>query len=200
MLKTKFQKLCHLFSTDEKLIKKLYKEIETYHTETTRYYHNLNHLITLYALLDDIGLSPIDEFAIFYHDIIYDIREKENEEQSALLAQKRLHELTLPHPMIQEVCALIRESKTHKSSNPHHHAFLDADLAILGTHFENYQRYAKAVRQEYQIYDDTNYALGRQKVLKYFLEKPNLYLTEHFHEQYEEQARSNLEWELKSLN
>lgn len=200
MLRTRFQKLCYQFSNDKKLINKLYEEVRTYHTAQERYYHNLNHLHYLYTLLEKIELNSLYEFTIFYHDIIYDVQQKENEVQSACLAQKRLKALSVPDEIIQEVYELILATQEHQSSNVNHHTFLDADIGILGSSLENYQHYAQAVRKEYQIYDDTSYALGRKKVLKYFLEKPNIYLTEHFQQQYEEQARSNLEWELKSLN
>jgi predicted metal-dependent HD superfamily phosphohydrolase len=200
MLKNKFKKLCHNFTDDKMLIDSLHEEIQNYHTEKHRHYHSLNHLIYLYHILEDIKLNPVYEFTIFYHDIIYDVHNKDNEEQSARLTQKRLQALTVPNEIIEEVYQLILATKKHQSSNIMHHTFLDADLGILGINLENYKNYAQNVRKEYQIYDDTNYALGRKKVLKYFLEKPNIYLTEHFQLQYEEQARSNLEWELKSLN
>jgi len=200
MLKNKFKKLCHKFTDDKRLIDSLYEEIQNYHTEKHRHYHTLNHLIYLYSILEEIKLNPVYEFAIFYHDIIYDVQKKDNEEQSALLAQKRLQALTVPTQIIEEVYELILATKMHQSLQVTHHTFLDADLGILGTNLKNYKNYAQAVRKEYHIYDDQSYRKGRQKVLQHFLEKEPIYLTAYFQKHFEEQARSNLEWELKSLD
>lgn len=79
MLKNKFKTLCQNFSKDEKLITELWQEIKTAHSEPTRYYHTLTHLEHIYKELDTFKLSPLLEFAIFYHDIVYDAKQNDNE-------------------------------------------------------------------------------------------------------------------------
>jgi predicted metal-dependent HD superfamily phosphohydrolase len=200
MLEVKFHQLCQQFSARTQLIETLYEEIRTHHTERTRYYHNLRHLSQLYEVLEPIELNPIYEFTLFYHDIIYDVQQRDNEVQSADLAQNRLQSLAIPHKILNKVYELILATQTHQSSNLKYHTFLDADLSILGASTEQYQQYAYAVRKEYQIYDEKSYQKGRQKVLKHFLEKPHIYLTEHFQKTYEKQAQLNLIWELDTLS
>lgn len=193
MLKNKFYTLTHHFTTDEKLIGSLWHEIHTQYSEPHRHYHTLKHLEYLYKELEMVTLTPVVEFGIFYHDIIYDVAKQDNEEQSAIYAQKRLKALTLPEELIEDITQLILLSKSHHST-PINNAklFLDADISILGTSPSVYEQYTQNIRKEYHIYDDATYKDGRIKVLAHFLEKPRLYQSKHFYHRYEEQARSNI--------
>ena len=194
MLKTKFQTLCQNFTSDQKLIDSLWQEIEQRHRESTRHYHTLKHLEHIYSVLPK--LDHVTEFAIFYHDIVYDASRNDNEEQSALLCEKQLTLLSINSELIQETVQLIIETKTHEPSSKRNALFLDADLAILGATTEVYGEYTQNVRKEYAIYGDDVYNKGRQKVLMHFLEKKRIYMSDYFYELYERKARKNIEWEL----
>ena len=81
-------------------------------------------------------------FATYYHDIVYSVTAKNNEEKSAVLAKKRLMKLSIPTAKIDFCFEAIVSTKTHEihSSQDINH-FTDADLAILGSSNENYQKY-----------------------------------------------------------
>ena len=200
MLNNKFKTLCQNFTKDEKLITQLWEEIRSVHSKKNRYYHTLEHLEHIYEELEILNLTPLLEFAIFYHDFVYDTQRNNNEEQSALLAQKRLKQLEVPRELNEKVFKLIIETKTHESLNENNKLFLDADLSILGSNEKTYQQYIQNVRKEYNIYDDATYLSGRRKVLKIFLDKERIYESKHFYELYEKQARKNLTNELNSLD
>ena len=197
MLKNKFQILCQNFTTNQKLINSLWLEIEEYHSKPNRYYHTLEHLKNIYRELPTY--DAVTEFAIFYHDIVYDTSQNDNEEQSASLCEEQLTLLNLPLNIVQEVKQLILETKTHEASLKRNALFLDADLAILGSDEEVYKKYIHNIRQEYSMYSDDVYNEGRQKVLKHFLEKERIYLSEYFYELYEKSARNNITIEYNSL-
>jgi len=194
VIKNKFQTLCQNFTSDQKIIGSLWQEIEQRHRESTRQYHTLRHLEHIYSVLPK--LDHVTEFTIFYHDIVYDASRNDNEEKSALLCKKQLTLLGLNPKLILEVCQLILETKSHEASSKRNALFLDADLVILGSNVEIYNEYIQNVRKEYAIYNDDIYKEGRQKVLKHFLEKERIYVSDYFYELYEREARKNLEWEL----
>ena len=198
MLKTKFQTLCQNFTNDHNLVDTLWQEIEQRHTEPTRHYHTLQHLEQFYTELP--RLDAVTEFAIFYHDIVYEVTRSDNEEQSALLCEGRLLGLGVEPELVAEVVQLIGESKTHEASSPRNTLFLDADLAVFGSTEKVYENYTHNVRREYAIYGDDVYSEGRQKVLRHFLAKERIYLSSYFYEKYEQKARKNLESELLSLS
>jgi predicted metal-dependent HD superfamily phosphohydrolase len=201
MLKNKFYTLAHHFTTDEKLIDSLWRGIHTQYSEPHRHYHTLKHLEHLYKELEMVALNPVLEFAIFYHDIIYDVSKQDNEEQSAIYAQKRLKALMLPEELIEDITQLILLSKSHNIT-PIENAklFLDADISILGASPSAYEQYTQKIRKEYRIYDDATYKSGRTNVLANFLEKPRLYQSDYFYHQYEAQARNNIVKEYAHLD
>jgi len=199
MLKNKFRTLCLNYTKDEKLISKLWLEIFHEHSKVTRHYHTLTHLEHIYQELEALEVTPLLAFAVFYHDIIYYASHNDNEEQSAFLAQKRLTVLNVPKELNKKVFQLIIETKTHQASSEENSLFLDADLTILGSATEAYEKYTQQVRKEYAIYDDPTYFRGRKQVLKMFLEKDRIYKSKHFHNKYEKQARVNILIEYNSL-
>ncbi|QXP61860.1 hypothetical protein H0I26_02195 [Olleya sp. HaHaR_3_96] len=141
-------------------------------------------------------------FAIWYHDIIYKSTKKDNEEKSALFALKRLKRVNFKPERAQSVEHLILSTKKHNilvTQNNDNAVLLDLDLSILGTDWNTYKKYISNIRKEYKIYPDFMYNPGRKKVLHHFLERENLYFTEHYKKQYEQQARENLSREIKLL-
>ena len=199
MLKRKFKALCSQFSNNEKLVQQLWQEVKEQHSHPSRHYHTLPHLIGIYKALETVKLSVVMEFAIFYHDIVYDVLKQDNEEQSAGVAKISLTFLAVDAKTVEKVCQLIEETKTHEATCKHNALFLDADLAILGSNAQKYKQYCEKVRKEYALYNNENYNKGRKKVLKHFLEKERVYVSEFFHKKYEKQAKQNILIEYNSL-
>lgn len=204
-LKERFSENCLQFTQDQKLIEKLWSEIEKNYSQKGRYYHNLEHLENMFSELDAIKDSISNysniSFSVFYHDIIYDASSKSNEEKSAEFAKARLQQLNINETDISEIYQQILATKAHESSDDKDlNYLLDADLSILGKDLETYIDYTKKIRKEYSIYPDLLYKPGRKKVLKHFLEMENIFKTGYFREKYEEQAKKNIEFEIgKSL-
>lgn len=65
--------------------------------------------------------------------------------------------------------------------------------------FSEYDTYKQQIREEYAHYDDTTYAQGRLKVLRLFLQIPNIFATKEFRENYELRARQNIAKEIEEL-
>ena len=72
----------------------------------------------------------------------------------------------------------------------------DADLAILGADADRYARYAADVRAEYAHVADDAWRAGRSAVLRRFLDRPRLYVTDRAHAALDASARRNLAAEL----
>lgn len=137
----------------------------------------------------------------FYHDLVYDAKKQDNEEQSALLAEKRLTALSVPEAIISLCKEIILATKSHLvSANSDVNLFTDADLSILGKPWEQYEIYYKQIREEYSVYPDLLYKPGRRKVLKHFLAMERIFKTDVFREKYEKQARRNLGRELEVIS
>ncbi|WEK69857.1 MAG: hypothetical protein P0Y62_18875 [Candidatus Chryseobacterium colombiense] len=200
-LKERFSENGLQFTQDQKLVEKLWSEIEINYSQKGRHYHNLEHLESMFSELDEvkdkISNYPNISFSVFYHDVIYDASSKSNEEKSADFAKVRLRELNINEIDISEIYRQILATKAHLSSNDIDVDYLlDADLSILGKDLETYMDYTKKIRKEYSIYPDLLYKPGRRKVLKHFLAMEKIFKTDYFREKYEEQAKKNIEWEI----
>ncbi|BAV09939.1 Predicted metal-dependent phosphohydrolase, HD superfamily [Filimonas lacunae] len=204
MLRQIFTPLALQYAKDDDTVTGLWIEIEQQHSQKGRYYHTLAHLENICRDLQQFqhAITNPDAvfFALFYHDIVYKVLNKDNEEKSALLAVKRLTNINVPASTIEACRKHILATKAHTAADSNDtNMFTDADLAILGYDKPAYETYMQQVRKEYKIYPDIVYIPGRKKVLKHFLQMERIFKTELFFQQYEQQARSNMEYELSIL-
>lgn len=204
MLAKEFAEAVSRYNNDTARAGKLWDEIEKSYTAKKRYYHNQSHLENLLKELTSIKESIEDWdcviFSIAYHDIVYNTLQKDNEEQSAALAEQRLTEIAFPPDRINKCVQQILATKGHTvSDNQDTNFFTDADLSILGASWEVYEAYFKSIRKEYSYYPDLLYNPGRKKVLQHFLSMDKIFKTDKFFSRYEEQARKNLSAELALL-
>jgi predicted metal-dependent HD superfamily phosphohydrolase len=203
-LQLRLQKDLRPYPATQEQAARWWEEINQHYGHPKRAYHNLDHLTTLFHWADKYEASLADPetvyWAIWYHDIIYQARRRDNEEQSAILAEKRLAAIGLAVEKITKVGHYIRATAQHLSVEAKGDLafFLDFDLAILGASSETYANYAAAVREEYQHVPGFLYRRGRKKVLRYFLEAPRLYRTEVLYDLLEKKARENMRLELKN--
>ncbi len=205
MLDKIFLALVRQYNTDIIMHRQLWSEIVKYYTHSNRYYHTLQHLENLWQQLLPIQ-NHIENwdamvFSVFYHDLVYRTTQRDNEQQSSILASQRMAQLGVPHHIITKTQSQIIATQHHQRSNDTDtNYFTDADLSILGQNWNVYSEYLQNVRKEYYLYPDFVYSIGRKKVLRLFLDLPKIYKTPHFFELYETQARHNLQQELALLS
>lgn len=182
----------------------LWKELVSHYTEPHRAYHTLEHLAYMFRKADAHGDAiedwPAFTFAIFYHDVIYDPKRKDNEAQSADFAQERLKSLGIAEATLARVHQYILATKGHETyPDADTNLLLDIDLGVLGESREHYAEYTRQIRHEYQMYPMVLYRQGRKKVLQHFIAMDRIYKTTAFYASHETQARNNLRWELEML-
>ncbi|MDI9257939.1 HD domain-containing protein [Flavobacterium sedimenticola] len=204
MLTDIFLHLVKQYTNHHELANNMWLEIFTKYSEPKRQYHNIAHLESIVAELNEVKDKIQDWdtvlFAAFYHDIIYKASSSSNEEDSAKLAMQRLTEIKYPAEKIAKCAQLIIATKNHHlSEDADTNWLIDADLAVLGQNPETYQAYADNIREEYTLYPDFLYNSGRKKALQHFLKMPNIYKTEYFSNKYEKQARINIQNELIAM-
>lgn len=198
-------RLNHPYTADTTLVQQTFADIQTAYQAPERHYHNLQHITQLLTLqhshAGQLTAPDVVQYAIFFHDIVYDVQRRDNEERSAVAAVEYLRQTNFPPEKITAVDTFIRATQTHINTQNDRDLdyFLDFDLQILGAAPDNYQAYTQQIRREYSIYPDTLYHPGRKKVLQHFLEMPAIYRTPDFQQQYETQARQNIQAELHNL-
>jgi predicted metal-dependent HD superfamily phosphohydrolase len=204
MLQEIFSALTSKTSNDQNLCQALWKELTFNYGLPSRHYHNLTHLKNLIQELEPCKMLIQDYdvvlYSVFYHDIVYDVLNKDNEERSATIAVEALNLLGIDEYRVKRCAQQILATKSHTlHSDNDTNLFTDADLSILGKDEKTYNRYSEQVRQEYAAYKDEAYYPGRVKVLQHFLAMTRIYKTDFFYNLYEEPARKNMMRELDNI-
>ncbi|MFD2787672.1 HD domain-containing protein [Hymenobacter rubripertinctus] len=205
-MQTRWNALVSPLLPDAALRDATYQQLVAAYDGPGRYYHNLHHVQTLLATVDEyvelVKDRPVLELAIWFHDAVYDYLSSENETRSAELARQFLARTNLSLERQARVAYLIECTAHHTA--PHAPApdldfFLDADLRVLGAEPAAYAEYARQIRQEYRLVPNFLYRRGRRKVLEQLLNTPELYRTAEFRERLDAAARRNLRAELNGL-
>jgi len=174
LLKSNYIQLLNEYEVDLNFAEELWSEVKINYSNKNRHYHNLKHLEDLLSELNNVK-DQIHNwegilFTLFYHDIIYKSTKKNNEEKSAELASKRMHEIGVSENLIKLSYDQIIATKSHKENiDSDTNFFTDADLSILGREIDIYKTYCSNIRKEYSIYPDFLYNRGRKKVINHFL-------------------------------
>lgn len=175
----------------------LYQRILNSYSEPHRHYHTLQHIRECFARFDQIRhlcQRPAEvELAIWFHDAVYDVRARDNEQNSARWARACLDAATLPVEIGQRVSQLIRATAHHSMAQDNDEKLLiDIDLCIFGSDPGRFEQYERQVRAEYGWVPGFVYRRERKKVLSSFLQRPSIYFSAYFHERHEMAARRNL--------
>lgn len=170
-----------------------------------RHYHTLAHvddcLEQLAACaLPDAQADPI-ALALWFHDAVYNWRSKTNEIDSATWAEAFLSGCDADqalsdrvHGLIMATCHVVPEPLAGDQL-----LMSDIDLSILGRAPQVYDRYERAIAEEYKWVPKVTFRRERRKILRGFLEREAIYHTARFNDLYEDQARINLKRAIDNL-
>lgn len=173
--------------------------------EPQRKYHTTAHLAAVLDRIDTLAGHAADADAVrlaaWFHDAVYRPDRSENEERSAVLAERALPEAGVPEGVTAEVARLVRLTVTHDPADgdANGEVLCDADLAILAAAPKEYGEYAAQVREEYGFVPDEAFREGRAAVLRQLLGLPRLFRTPYGTAEWEPRARQNLLTELELL-
>jgi predicted metal-dependent HD superfamily phosphohydrolase len=198
-LKSRWQTLLPVYMQSSEVVWDFFEKLKASYASPNRFYHNLDHLCHVFDLLTQANIQDEAVFwAVFYHDYIYVAGSSSNEEKSADIAINQLVAMEVPLITVERCAELILLTRNHKL--PRHDdtaaAFLDADMAILGSSASEYEIYIANIRKEYSSIPEFLYKSGRKKFLKTCLDQPAIFNSEWFFKRFEKQARKNLNWEL----
>ena len=183
----------------------VFKDLCRRYSEPGRAYHNLDHIAAMldtitglrYMVHNDVAVR----LAVWFHDAVYDPRRADNEEQSAVFATTVLSRASVSPQSLTPIGRLILATKTHQAApdDTDCQLLIDADLATLGASAADYDRYARAIREEYAWVPEQDYRAGRRRILEGFLERERLFYMPPLFERLEMSARANLRREIEGL-
>jgi predicted metal-dependent HD superfamily phosphohydrolase len=184
----------------------LHLELRKRYAEPHRAYHTQVHIDAMLRWMRELEPHIVDlevfEWAVWYHDAVYEPMRSDNEEKSADLARLELASIGLPESKINAVFELILATKTHvvSGSSPDCALFLDVDMSILGAPPDVYKHYTQLIRKEYKWVPSFLFNKNRGAMLKNWLAHDVIFYTSVMRERLETQARRNLQHELAVMN
>lgn len=173
-----------------------------------RAYHNLEHAKSCVDELIKYYDSPYNKIsdseyryiviACYFHDIFHDLVQVDFAvRESAEIMAECLVDVLSQHD-IKFIRDLIKSTGINPPWNEAQKVLHDCDYAILGTDWEVYKAYARALQHEaidagipMSRFDE-----GRQNFLQMLAAVPIIYMTPHFGREYEWQARQNITREI----
>lgn len=173
--------------------------------ETHRRYHGKGHIVFLLnelhaarIVMPERFANPLEdaaiEFALWYHDLVYDPHSKTNEEDSAAFAVRHVSKLGFRASFAKRVHFFILETKhVAAPSDPSAQVVVDLDLVPLGIAPAAFDQNSAEIREEYAFVPEEDFQKGRNRILQSFLERPAIYSTPYAGNKYEWQARQNLQ-------
>jgi pantetheine-phosphate adenylyltransferase len=133
--------------------------------EPHRFYHNWNHIEYMLLKAQEQGILS-DELllAIIFHDIIYNPKNKDNEEKSAELFRLYVEN--------DEIKYAILDTKDHVPNSYLSTLLCRLDLDVLYSDIETFIKFEDAIFKEYQFIDYKKYKEHRLKILENYNLKP----------------------------
>jgi len=181
-----------------------YHALLNMYSQGHRVYHNFDHITACIKHLDTVKdklESPLAvELAIWFHDCIYNIFSRQNEEKSARYAVDRLAALQVEEEIIVQVNKLIMTTMHPAAPESHDERFMaDIDIAVLGSSADAYKAYETAIRYEYKWIPGFVYRKQRSLLLQSFLKQERIYMTDYFFNKFEATARENIAAAIEKL-
>lgn len=175
-----------------------FAQLTAAYNQNHRHYHNTTHITHCLQQFDQavhLTRNPCEvEFAIWLHDAVYDSQASDNEEKSAELACQILSAGGCHRAIIQRIETFILDTRHDTTPDTDDARILvDIDLSSLGHSPEQYDRYERAIREEYAWVPMDLYRQKRRQILTDFLNRPKIYHTDQFSNRYETQARANIQ-------
>jgi predicted metal-dependent HD superfamily phosphohydrolase len=200
---------------DDHLLATTAFELVSAYQQPHRHYHSTVHLQACLNALDAIcadakraaWIAPAAyaaiEFALFFHDAIYQPQLSNNEQRSADWAAKAIKALLgvqpeFGHLIHQMIMATQHSSAENAENSAETQLLLDIDLSIFGAGQAEFDAYDQGIRAEYHFVPEARYKTARAAILQRFLDAPVLYHTAFFADK-TEAARANLRRTLARL-
>lgn len=169
-----FLRLADRAGITEAIALDVWKQLTALYGEPIRSYHNLHHVEAMLIHLEDADPGNVGmELAIWFHDVIYDPRARDNEARSAAFFEDSFGQF-LSSRLQDEVSRLIlaTDHSQERSGRKDEDLMRDIDLLILAASPADYLNYCQAIRLEYSHVPETDFALGRRSILMKFLDSP----------------------------
>ncbi len=196
--KYRFIQLWETLATDFNLehCTRVFEELSSCYSEQNRHYHTDAHIVHCLTKLDEANrvetVAPHIEMAIWCHDVIYNAGDPENEKKSALWFRNHAlgHFSESDINQIEELITITEHRETPENVNEQ--LMVDIDLSSFGMPTDQFEQDGERIRKEFTELTDDQFIESQMIFLKSLLDRPSLFSTPFFFQNYEAIARENI--------
>lgn len=152
-------------------------ELSALYCQPERHYHDLRHIADLLVWGQAFPLDDIQVWAVWFHDAIFDVSRKDNEELSAQLAERRLPAMGYDDAFVGEVAQIVRDTEKHIATTPRAEAVLDVDLAPLAIPEPAFIANRARIRKEHAHATDAQFVAGTAAFAESMLQREHIFHT-----------------------
>jgi predicted metal-dependent HD superfamily phosphohydrolase len=178
--------------------RQLWQQLVAAYSQPHRSYHTTEHIDECLQLFDryrHLAHHPAEvEFALWFHDVVYQPQATDNELQSAHWAIEVLQQGGVCKTVQQRIYTLILATR-HDIAMPQtadEKLLVDIDLAIFAATPARFSHYQQQIRREYAHVPEAIFQQKRLEFLTRFVRKKTIYHTPTLRKELEPQARLNL--------
>ncbi len=182
----------------------VFNRLSEMYGESWRSYHNLNHIrdcLNYFDACNNHALFPDSiEFAIWFHDCIYEVGAQDNEERSRDWFLEK-SEGCLNSRLRTIVAKLIMDTSLNGVPDSKDGKLLaDIDLTSFGLPWHKYIKDSTDVQHELMANNITGSDAGKRKFLTSLMEKENIYYSMYYRKYFEQTAQINIQKHLQQLS
>ena len=195
-----WERCCDNTSPAEPII----NQIEASYAEPHRYYHtgkHIDHCLNQFDLarheMDD---ADAIEMALWFHDIEYNPKARDNEYQSAERFKQIVHGV-MDLALEQQIYRLIMVTMhTDAPTDIDEQYVVDIDLSSFGLPWEEFINDSENVHKEFSHLPVEEFVRRNRRFLQSLLDRPEIFFTEFYRNRYERIARDNISKQLLRLD
>ncbi|MEM7562350.1 MAG: hypothetical protein AAF353_04770 [Pseudomonadota bacterium] len=176
----------------------IYARLAAAYSEPHRYYHTMDHINYCLGQLDlcrsEVDNADAIEMAIWFHDVIYQPGNPDDERQSAALyadLAKGVHSDHFISQVYEMIIATIHDGESLQHSDNKY--MVDIDLSSFALDWDAFVQDSENLRLENPHVEAGEYQRRQKKFRESLLARERFFYTDFFHQRYEQQARKNLQ-------
>ena len=178
--------------------------LNKHYTQKHRTYHNFKHinecLEWINQLNNNFDAPILISFCAWFHDLVYEPQNEDNETRSATLAHDKFKDINENFANQLRGIIILTEYKKfdHSMFNKDMKLFYDIDHFSFAKPYKDFAKDSENLRIELQQTNNHEYQQNRKEFLTKLLNKKGgFFLSEHFRNQYESVTKNNI---IKAIN
>lgn len=173
-----------------------FARIAAQYARPERAYHTLGHVHHCLRELDTAREADTNamalEWALWFHDAVYEAGRHDNEERSAELSDAVAATVGNPSFAAAARRLILATRIGHVPAADDERLLVDIDYSILAAPPTGFGEYLVGIRREYAFVPWPEYQSRRGKFLRGLLDRPHLFWTDYYRVRFEAHARANI--------